>query len=174
MSDSRPVLRPATRDDLPAINNIYNHEIEYGVATWDYEPWNLEAREAWFDARSAQEPVLVVDLNGHVAGFGYLSWYRSKIGYRFTREDTLYLVPAYQRRGLGALLLEALIAQARSRGIHTLIAQIETSNEPSIALHERFGFLPLGIEREVGYKFDRWLDAQPMQLLLEGGGPAEA
>jgi len=173
MSAIDPSIRPAERADLPAINAIYNEEIRTGVATWDYDPWPAEQRQRWFDDRAPEEPVLVADIEGNVAGFGYLAWYRGKIGYQYTREDTVYIHPAYQRRGLGALLLEALIAQARSRGIHTLIAQIETSNEPSIALHERFGFLPLGIEREVGYKFDRWLDAQPMQLLLEGG-PAEA
>jgi L-amino acid N-acyltransferase YncA len=173
MSDSLPVLRHATRDDLPEINAIYNHEIEFGVATWDYDPWAIEVREAWFDAQSSEEPVLVGDLDGHVAGFGYLSWYRSKIGYRFTREDSLYLVPTYQRRGLGTRLLEALIEQAKSIGIHTLIAHIESSNEPSIALHQNFGFERLGLERQVGHKFDRWLDAQPMQLLLPTGGPTE-
>lgn len=174
MSDSEPLVRIATRDDLPAINSIYNHEIEFGVATWDYDPWTLEARQAWFDERADDEPVLVIELDGHVAGFGYLSWYRSKIGYRFTREDSLYLVPTYQRRGLGARLLEALIEQAKALGLRTLIAQIETSNEASISLHENFGFGRLGIERHVGRKFDRWLDAQPMQLLLDGGGSAEA
>ena len=174
MSESEPTLRVATRADLPAINAIYNHEIEFGVATWDYDPWTIEAREAWFDERSLDEPVLVVELNGRVAGFGYLSWYRSKIGYRFTREDTLYLVPTYQRRGLGARLLEGLIEQARSLGMRALIAQIESSNEASIALHQNFGFERLGVERQVGYKFDRWLDAQPMQLLLPEGGPSKA
>ena len=82
-------------------------------------------------------------------------------------------MPTYQRRGVGARLLEALIEQARALGIRALIAQIETSNEASIALHENFGFERLGVERQVGYKFDRWLDAQPMQLLLPGGGPSE-
>jgi L-amino acid N-acyltransferase len=174
MTESEPVVREATRADLPAINAIYNHEIEFEVATWDYDPWTTEAREAWFDERSPDEPVLVVEVDGRVAGFGYLSWYRSKVGYRFTREDTLYLVPTYQRRGLGARLLEGLIEQARSLGMRTLIAQIESSNEASITLHENFGFERLGIERKVGFKFGRWLDAQPMQLLLPGGGPSEA
>lgn len=169
MSESEPVLRPATPADLPAINAIYNHEVEFGVATWDYEPWTLEQREHWFDARPPDEPVIVVELDGHIAGFGYLSWYRPKIGYRFTREDTLYLVPTYQRRGLGALLLQALIEQARSLDIRTLIAQIEASNEASVRLHENFGFEPVGRERHVGHKFDRWLDAIPMQLQLPGG-----
>ena len=173
MSGSEATVRPVTRADLAAINAIYNEEIRTGVATWDYEPWSLEERERWFDARAADEPVLAADVDGVVAGFGYLSWYRGKIGYQYTREDTVYLDPAYRRRGLGALLLEALIAQARAVRIRALIAQIEASNEASIALHDRFGFVRLGLERQVGFKFGRWLDAQPMELLLPGGGPED-
>ena len=173
MSATDPSIRHAERADLPAINAIYNEEIRTGVATWDYDPWPAEVRERWFDDRAPEEPVLVADIEGNVAGFGYLSWYRGKIGYQYTREDTVYIHPAHQRQGLGALLIEALIAQARSLRIRAVIAQIETSNDASIALHERFGFARLGIERQVGYKFDRWLDAQPMQLLLPDGGPAE-
>lgn len=168
-----PRIRPAATADLPAINAIYNEEIRTGVATWDEEPWTVEAREQWFAEHDPMEPVLVAEVDGEIAGFAYLSWYRPKAGYRYTRENTLYIHPAYQRRGLGARLLEALIEQARSRRIRALIAQIETSNEASIALHERYGFVRLGIERQVGYKFGRWLDAQPMQLLLPDGGPED-
>ncbi len=172
MPPGDPIIRSAEARDLPAINAIYNDEIRTGVATWDYDPWTIEARTRWFEDRDPAEPVLVVEVDGVVAGFGYLSWYRSKAGYRYTRENTLYIAPPYHRRGLGARLLEALIDQARALGIRALIAQIETSNEASIALHERYGFVRLGIERQVGYKFDRWLDAQPMELLLPEGGPA--
>ena len=164
-------LRAATAADLAAINEIYNEEIRTSVATWDYDPWTLEERRAWFEARDPSEPVLVADLDGRIAAFGYLSWYREKAGYRYTREDTLYVDPAYQGRGLGARLLAALIAQAQELGLRAVIAQIEAGNDVSIALHERHGFVRLGLEREVGYKFGRWLDAQPMQLLLPEGGP---
>jgi phosphinothricin acetyltransferase len=164
-------IRAAAAADLPAINAIYNEEILTGVATWDYEPWTLAAREQWFAERDPTEPVLVAEADRSIAGFGYLSWYRTKAGYQYTRENTVYIDPAHQRRGLGARLLEALIEQARARRIRALIAQIETSNEASIVLHERYGFVRLGIERQVGYKFGRWLDAQPMQLLLPEGGP---
>lgn len=171
MSDLEPTVRPATPADLPVLNAIYNEEIRTGVATWDYDPWTLEARERWFEDRDAAEPVLVAEADGVVAGFGYLSWYRGKIGYQYTREDTLYIAPAFQRRGIGALLLGGLIEQARSGHIRALIAQIEATNEASILLHERYGFVRLGVERQVGYKFGRWLDALPMQLLLPDGGP---
>lgn len=171
MTADSVVIRPAERADLPAINSIYNEEIRTGVATWDYEPWTIEARTRWFEEHDPAEPVLVATVGDAIAGFAYLSWYRSKAGYQYTRENTLYIDPTYQRRGLGARLLEALIDQARARHIRALIAQIETSNEASIALHERYGFVRLGIEQQVGYKFGRWLDAQPMQLLLPDGGP---
>jgi phosphinothricin acetyltransferase len=166
-----PLIRPATVGDLRSINAIYNEEIRTGVATWDYEPWSLEARVRWFESHDPAEPVLVAEVGGAVAGFGYLSWYRGKVGYQYTREDTVYVDPAFHRRGLGALLLGALVEQARERGMRAVMAQIEASNLGSIALHERFGFVRLGVEREVGYKFGRWLDAVPMELLLPGGGP---
>jgi L-amino acid N-acyltransferase YncA len=174
MSEQIPIIRPATTQDLEAINRLYNHEIAEGTATWDYEPWTAETRARWFADHAPEEPVLVAEVGGGFAGFGYLSWYRTKAGYQYTREDTLYVDPAFQRRGLGALLLEALIDQARSRNIRAVIAQIEASNAASIALHERFGFVRVGTEREVGYKFGRWLDATAMQLRLPDGGPTDA
>jgi phosphinothricin acetyltransferase len=173
MSEQAPRIRAATTADLEAINRLYNREIAEGTATWDYEPWTVEARARWFADHDPDEPVLVVEVDGAFAGFGYLSWYRTKAGYQYTREDTLYIDPAHQRLGLGALLLEALIDQARSRGIRAVIAQIEASNAASIALHERFGFVRVGTEREVGYKFGRWLDATAMQLHLPDGGPSD-
>lgn len=171
MSEQARRIRPATIEDLEAINRLYNREIEEGTATWDYEPWTAEAREQWFAKQDPEEPVLVVEVDAVFAGFGYLSWYRTKAGYLYTREDTLYIDPAFHRRGLGALLLEALIEQARSQSIRVLIAQIEAENTASITLHERFGFVRVGTEREVGYKFGRWLDATAMQLRLPDGGP---
>ena len=170
MSGTEPTIRAATRADLPAINAIYNEEIRTGVATWDYEAWSLEDRVRWFEGQPAEEPVLVAELDGEVVGFAYLSPYRSKFGYRFTREDTLYLERGYQGRGLGRLLLMALIAQARECGLRTLIGVIEASNAASIALHERLGFERCSYHREVGHKFGRWLDSVEMQLLLPGGG----
>ncbi|MDA0351225.1 MAG: GNAT family N-acetyltransferase [Chloroflexi bacterium] len=169
-----PIIRPATSDDLPAINAIYNEEIRTGVATWDYEPWTLEARERWFQDHDPAEPVLVAEVDGQVVGFAYLSLYRPKFGYRFTREDTVYLDPLFQGRGLGRRLLQALVDQARGRDIRTLLAVIESSNEASIALHERLGFVRCAHHHEVGYKFGRWLDSVDLELRLSAGGPDEA
>lgn len=161
-------IRPAVRADLPGIHAIYNDAILNTTATWDEEPWPFERREAWWAEHEADPttPVLVADANGTVAGFSCLSWYRPKRGYRFTREDTIYVHPDWQGRGLGRALLSALIERARELGLHVLLAVIEATNEPSIRLHASLGFEVVGTERETGFKFGRWLDATTMQLTL--------
>lgn len=171
MPAAEALIRSATADDLQSINAIYNREIETGTATWDYEPWSLADRVRWFEAHDADEPVLVAEVDGQLAGFAYLSSFRPKFGYRFTREDTVYLDPAFQGRGLGRRLLKALIEQARQRGIRTVLAVIEAENEASIALHERLGFVRCAHHHEVGYKFGRWLDSVDLELRLPDGGP---
>ena len=99
-------------------------------------------------------------------GFGYLAFYKERRGYRFTREDTLYVRPESQGRGVGRAILEALIAEARALDVHVLIARIEASNAASIALHEAFGFEITGRERETGFKFGEWRSLVQMEKLL--------
>ncbi len=161
-------IRAATAADLASINAIYNREVREGVATWDETPWSSVQRATWFAAHAgdATQPVLVADAPAGVVGFAYLSLLSLRRGYRFTREDTLYIEPAYQRRGLGRQLLEALLAQARAQELHAIVAKIEAGNAASIALHERCGFAVTGRERELGFKFGRWLDLVTMQRLL--------
>ena len=160
------VIRSARADDLPAIQRIYNREILDGVATWDEWPWSPERRRAWF-AEHRDEVVLVAVGERSVVGFAYLSPYRGKSGYRFTRECTFYVDPAYQRRGVGRRLLAALLEEARRRRRHSLLAWIEAGNQPSLALARSFGFEQVGRERESGYKHGRWLDVISLQLLLQ-------
>lgn len=171
-----PRIRPASAADLPEINRIYNHEVEHGVATWDLEPWPHARRERWFRERDASTPVLVAEAPdggpARLAGFAYLSLHDPKAGYRFTREDTLYVDPAWQRRGIGRALLATLLDEARRLGLHVIIAGIEAENAASIALHRRFGFEVVGRERETGHKFGRWLSKVEMLLILDA--PADA
>jgi phosphinothricin acetyltransferase len=173
---TQPVVRDATAADLPRINAIYNDAIATTVATWDEDPWPIERRQAWWDEHAADPttPVLVASLPGEpVAGFAYLSWYRPKAGYRFTREDTVYIDPGYHGRGIGRALLAELVTRARRDGMHALVAIIEASNTASISLHARLGFRVAGREPEVGRKFGRWLDLVTMVMLLEtGNAPA--
>ncbi len=162
------IVRPATEADLPAINAIYNREILEGVATWDTEPWTAEARLDWFRSHTHPgEVILAAEAGGEVVGFGYLSLYRVRLGYRFTREDTVYVRPDVQRAGVGRLLLAALLDEARRAGMHAVVARIEASNAGSIALHRSLGFEVLGEERETGRKFDRWLSLVQMQIVLD-------
>ena len=159
-------VRDARADDLPAIQRIYNREVLEGVATWDDWPWSNGQRRAWFE-QQRDEVVLVAVGPDSVAGFAYTSPYRGKFGYRFTREVTFYVDPAFHRRGVGRRLLAALIERARARKLHALIAWIEAGNEASRALVRSFGFEEVGREREAGYKHGRWLDGIDAQLLLQ-------
>jgi phosphinothricin acetyltransferase len=164
-------IRRAREDDLPAIQRIYNDEILTGTATWDEAPWTMERRDAWFAGHDDLAPVLIAEAaNGDVAGFAYLSRMSDKSGWRFTREDTIYLDPAYRSRGVGRVLLEALIEEARRIGLRLIVASITSENAASIALHRGCGFETVGTFRNAGFKFGRWMDTTDMQLDL--GDPA--
>jgi phosphinothricin acetyltransferase len=162
------IIREATREDVPAINDIYNHAVLTTTASYDYEPRPLPYREAWFDDhQKLQLPMFVaVDETGVVIGWGALNRYHDRIGYRFTTENSIYVAEKFRGRGVGGLLLEPLVKSAEKRGFHAIIAVIDAANEASIRLHRKFGFEVAGCFKQVGYKFDRWLDVIYMELLL--------
>ena len=164
---TEPTIRPATEADLPAINAIYNREVLEGLATWELDPWPAERRLAWFRARDEQEPVLVAELDGQLVGFTYLTRYRGRRGYRFTRENTVFVHPDYQRRGLGRLLLAAIIQAARDLNLRTLVAFIDDDNTGSIQLHRALGYEQTGRESETGHKFGQWRSSVELQLMLD-------
>lgn len=163
-------IRPAAADDLEAINHIYNREIESGVATWDYEPWTIERRREWFTEHGPLTPVLVAEADGVIAGFAYASFMSAKRGWRFTREDTIYIDERYRGRGVGNLLLPTLLDALREVGVRLVVASITSSNLASLRLHEKFGFQAVGALRNAGYKFGQWMDTTYMQVDL--GEPA--
>jgi phosphinothricin acetyltransferase len=164
---AEPTIRPAAEADLEAINAIYNREVLEGVATWELDPWPADQRLAWFRARNHDEPVIVAEADGRVLGFGYLTRYRGRRGYRFTRENTVFVDPAYHRRGIGRALLAALIERGRSLGLRTILAFIDRENHGSIALHRAFGYEQVGAEFETGHKFGAWRSSVELQLLLD-------
>jgi phosphinothricin acetyltransferase len=161
-------VRPVAEADLDALQRIYNHEILTGTATWDVEPWSDEQRREWLREHAADPsiPVVVAEVEGEVAGFAYLSIYRAKVGYRYTRETSVYVDPRFHRAGAGRALMEVQLANARAIGLHALMAVIEATNEASIALHAGLGFERVALKRQVGRKFGRWLDSVEMELLL--------
>lgn len=164
-------VRPATHDDLPAVLEIYNEAILNTTATYDYEPHTLAERTAWFEERQREGyPVLAAeDEEGGLVGWASLGRFRERYGYRFTVEDSIYVAAERRGQGIGKRLLAALIEAAREKGYHAIIAGIDAEMEVSVRLHAAFGFEKVGHVKEVGYKFDRWLDVIFMELLLDGG-----
>lgn len=170
VSTPRPPFRarPATRADVPAIVAIYNDAVIHTTASYDYDPRPIEHRMAWFlDHETTGYAVFVAcDTDGAVVGWSALNRFHDRAGYRFTSENSVYVAPACRGHGVGSLLLEPLIGAAEQRGLHSIIAAIDASNTASIRLHARFGFEQVGLFKQVGYKFDRWLDVVYMQRLL--------
>jgi L-amino acid N-acyltransferase len=159
-------VRSAETKDLHAILRIYNDAIRDGTATWDEDPWTMEQREAWFASHDATSPVIVAECEGEICGFAYLSPMSAKSGWRFTREDTIYIDPAFQGRRIGRLLLTALLDRARELGLRLIVASITWDNAASIALHRSLGFETMGTLHNAGFKFGKWLDTTYLQLDL--------
>jgi phosphinothricin acetyltransferase len=160
-------VRHAVLTDMEAINAIYNHEIVHGTATWDTEPWTMAQRAAWWDEHSDPvQPVIVAEDASGVVGFAYLTLMSKKHGWRFTREDTIYVDDRARGKGVGSVLLQALLEEARGIGVRLVVASITSSNEVSIRLHERFGFEVVGVLRNAGYKFGEWMDTTYLQVDL--------
>jgi phosphinothricin acetyltransferase len=162
-------IRDATGADLAAINRIYNDAIETTTATWDEVRWTDEKRREWFAEHGPSTPVLVAEVDGAVAGFAYLTLMSQKSGWRFTREDTIYLDPAFHRQGIGRRLLGDLLDRARALDVRLAVATISSDNAASMALHEALGFTFAGQLRGSGYKFDAWRDTIYMTHDLRPG-----
>ena len=157
-------LRLAVNEYAEAINRIYNFYVLTSTATFEIEPVTLEERLAWLARHDAHYPVLVAESGGAVVGWCSLSPFHPRPGYRHTAEDSVYIDDAWRGRGLGRLLLGAIIEHARLLGYHAVMARIgDADNAASRALHASQGFALVGIEREVGAKFNRWLDVVVMQ-----------
>ena len=163
------IVRPATEADVPAILDIYNEAILHTTATFDIEPQTLDERLQWFRETRPPQCVIVAEVEGGVVGWGCLRSFRPRVAYRFTVEDSVYIHEEHRGNGVGALLLAELIERAKKGGFHTVIAAMTEGNPASEALHKRFGFVETGRDREVGYKFERWLDVVWMQLMLPPG-----
>lgn len=161
------LLRPARRSDCPAILDIYNDAVLTTTASYDIEPLSLEHRLAWFDAHQSQRyAIFVAERHRRVVGWSSLSRFHDRHGYRFTAENSIYVAADQRGQGIGARLLAPLLDAGRERGLHSIIAAIDAANPASLRLHARFGFVQVGHFREVGHKFDRWLDVIYLQRML--------
>jgi phosphinothricin acetyltransferase len=162
------VIRLATTADAGPIAEIYNREVMTTTATFDLVPRTLEQQQQWLAARSgAFAAIVAVDSETRrVVGFASLSPYKDRAAYNTTVEDSVYVHNAHVGRGIGKALLSRLVEVARESGFHAVIARIEAGGDASRALHAACGFELVGIEREVGRKFNRWLSVAVMQKLL--------
>ena len=165
-TETQIVIRPAAEADLEAVNRIYNAEIDFGLATWDTLPWTLDQRREWFADHDEMNPLLVAELAGEVIGFAYVTPVSKKHGWRFTREDTIYIEERFRGRGVGDRLLAALLERLREIGVRLVIASITSSNAASIRLHRKYGFEVIGEMKNAGYKFGQWLNTTYMQVDL--------
>ena len=164
------LIRPATAADLAAITSIYGYHVLHGTASFETEPPSLEEmgrRQA--EVLKHGLPYVAAELGGEVAGFAYAGPYRPRPAYRFTVEDSVYVRHDRVGRGIGRPLLDAVIRLCEQAGSKQMIAIIgDSGNAASIRLHERAGFDRVGVLRNVGLKFGRWLDTVIMQKGLGG------
>lgn len=160
-------IRLATDRDLPAINAIYNHYVPISTTTYELTATTMDERRRWFAGRETIHPVTVACRGETVVGWGSLHTFRAKAGYRLTVENSVYVHPEHQRTGVGAALLADQIARARALGLHAIVAGIDSEQTGSLALHAKLGFREVGRFPQVGRKFDRWLDAVFMELVLD-------
>jgi len=164
-------IRPAAPADVPVITRIYAHSVRTSTATFELEPPDeaemARRMQALFDGGY---PYIAAEIGGAMAGYAYAGSYRPRPAYRFSVEDSIYVDPDSQRRGVGRVLLEHLIAECERRGFRQMIAVIgDSAQTPSIELHRALGFRMIGNIENVGYKFDRWLDSVLMQRPLGPG-----
>jgi len=170
------IVRDAMPDDLPSILSIYNDAVLNTPAVWTDRVSDLAERQEWFSARTrAGFPVLVAEASERVIGFSSFGDFRSWPGYLYTVENSVYVDPAFHRRGAARALLRALIERAIALEKHVIVAGIEASNEASLALHRSEGFVQHCRIPEVGCKFGRWLDLLLLSRKLDRrAGPGDA
>jgi phosphinothricin acetyltransferase len=167
-------LRPATSGDLPALREIYAGHVLHGAASFEEVPPDpAEFEKRWRSITDLGLPYLVACEGARLLGYAYAGPYRPRSAYRFSVEDSVYLDPAVTGRGIGKLLLAAIIDAATIAGKRQMLAVIgDSANRASIALHASLGFTEVGTFRSVGFKFGRWVDTVLMQRALGDGDGA--
>lgn len=161
-------IRPYQTEDTQAVLDIINYNILNSTALYDYNIRTYEQQKAILEDKTNKHfPVIVAKQDGKVVGFGMYSEFRFREAYKYTVEHSVYVDNEHHGQGIGKLLLYELIQLAKNQKLHTMIAVIDAENQSSVDFHEKFGFKTVGIIKESGYKFDRWLHSVFMQLILE-------
>ncbi|MDR2930074.1 MAG: GNAT family N-acetyltransferase [Propionibacteriaceae bacterium] len=165
---STVTIRYATASDRGELQAIFNHEVTSSTSSWEWLPLSNEDWHEWFQAHTDDDHVLLVaEVGGQVAGFAGYGSFRSKAGYVSTVEDSIFLHDRFQRHGLGTALLAQLLAEARLRSVHSMVAAVTSENQASLRLHTNLGFRQVGHLPQIGHKFGRWLDLTLLQIILD-------
>ena len=161
-------IRPYQTNDAETIVAILNYYIANSTALYDYELRTLQQQQSIFQEKLTKGfPVIIAMIEERVVGFGYYSEFRFREAYKFTVEHSVYVLPNEHGKGIGKEIMKHLIDLAKKQKLHTMIGVIDSENENSVAFHEQFGFTTVGIIKESGFKFERWLHSVIMQLMLE-------
>ncbi len=161
------MLRTATAADAPAIAAIYNHYVVNTIITFEEEPVSdAEMAQRIAEVGELGFPWYVWEENGRVLGYAYASKWKSRCAYRYSVESSIYLDKEATGRGLGRKLYDALIAALRERKIHSIIGGIALPNPASVGISEKLGFQKIGHFKEVGWKFNQWIDVGYWELIL--------
>ena len=165
------IVRDAGENDIEAVRAIYAHAVEHGSGTFEYDPPPLEEMKTrWRSVVGYGLPYVVCEIDREVAGYGACTPFRPRTGYRFTVEDSVYVDPRFQRRGVARALLAELISRTEAAGFRQMVAVIgDSANTASVALHRAAGFEDAGSFRAVGFKHDKWTDIVFMQRTLGQG-----
>lgn len=171
MTDSADI-RTADTKDIARITEIYCHHVLNGIATFEeVAPDETEMLRRLTAIRSKDLPWFVAEVEGTVLGYAYAGPFHARSAYRFAVEDSIYLAPEALGHGIGSKLLSRLIDECRARGLIQMMAVIgDSENHGSIGLHRKYGFRDLGVARDIGFKFGRWIDVVYMQLELQSPG----
>ncbi|MFT3974981.1 MAG: GNAT family N-acetyltransferase [Amaricoccus sp.] len=166
------LIRPAGVADMDAVQAIYAAHVLEGLATFEeVPPDTAEMARRFAEVTDLGLPWLVAEAGGRLLGYAYAGRYRARSAYRFSLEDSIYLDPVAQGQGLGTRLLQRLLAECETAGARQMLAVIgDSGNAGSIGVHRRCGFEHVGIFRDVGLKFGRWVDTVLMQRALGPGG----
>lgn len=158
-------IRPATLSDQAAILEIYNEAVLNTTATFDTEPRRMEQQINWFEKHKQNHPVMVAENLKVVVGWASMSAWSDRCAYETTVEVSVYVHAQFRKQGIGSRLLEMITLEGGKRGNHTVLSRITEGNEQSIHIHEKTGYRHIGVMKEVGYKFGRFLDVHLMQYL---------
>ncbi|NCD68986.1 GNAT family N-acetyltransferase [Mucilaginibacter agri] len=167
-------IRQATEADLTDVLEVFNDAIIHTTAVYQDVPQTPDIRSTWYrDRVQAGYPVIVAEWDNEFAGFASYGPFRNGAGYRYTAEHSVYITSKHRGKGIGKALIKALIEIARQSGLHILIAGIDADTLPSINMHLSLGFTEVAHFKQVGYKFDRWLDLKFFQLELTPPNPPQ-